>query len=408
MYAVPEKKLAFLFPLLVLMPSSYTGVRAIYLFELLLVLAFLIGICTKNLKINKNIFIGLFIAFSGNIFISALQIFAYDQIISLSILRVALLILLIIYLKKRYMLSPLSIRHGVVVAICLATTLGYAQIFDNLIFGGGASVSELVAKLFPYRGEISERGLNITDGLQLKTNSVLSPTSIVDGQTILAGNFFAVGAIIMLFWKKHFLFMAVALIAILSFSRGSWLMLGVGFLFWLISVKSAFSLIVLVKYSIGVVLVSLIMPYTVFWDYLNFRIMNTLFVFGFVQEASGNPVDPRTTHVWPQFISKMNEIGMHAWVIGGNVNVPTDSGILLFFREAGFFGLLITILIFSYSYLLSGKDRLVLCLILMITAGSVVNPVLQGYRLIFLFGVVVLVQSIMYLSNKGQISGKSI
>lgn len=407
MNAISEKKLAFLLPLLVLVPGFYIGVRTIFLFELVIMLVFLISLGGNNLKVNKKFFSVSFIIVSVSLLISALQVLVYGQLLSLSILRIAVLLLLVIYLSKGYSLSPLSIQHGVVVAIFLATALAYAQILDNSLLGGTLSVSEIVGKLYPYRGELSERGLNITGGLQLKTNSVFSPTSIVDGHTILAGNFFAVGAIVMLFWKKPFLFSAAALIAILTFSRGSWLMLGIGLIFWLSTVKWTVRPIVLVKYSIGLIISFLFIRYSIFWDYLSFRIMNTLYVFALVQEASGNPVDPRTTHVWPEFFSKMNEIGIHAWVIGGNVGVPTDSGILLFFRESGFLGLLTAILVFFYGYLISGKDRLVLCLILMISIGSVFNPVVQGHRLVFLFGVVVLVQSIFYLSNKGRVFWKS-
>lgn len=406
MNVILERKLAFLLPLLVLIPGFYTGVRTIFLFELLLGLTFFISLANK-LKLNAKFFSVGFFILSVSILITAFQVMVYGYILSLSILRIAILLLLIYFLSKRYILCPLSIRHGLIVAIFFATGLAYVQMVDNVMFGGAVSISDLVAKLFPYRGELDERGLDITGGLQLKTNSVFSPTSIVDGHTILAGNFFAVAAIIMLFWKKPFLFFATALIAILTFSRGSWLMLGVGFMYWLITVKWTVRPIVFAKYLIWLLSCVLFVRYSIFWEYLNFRILNTLYVFGLAHETSGNPVDPRTTYVWPQFISKMNEIGIHSWIIGGNVGVPTDSGIFLFFGEAGLFGFLIAFLIFFYGYLLSGKDRLVLCLILMILIGSVVNPVLQGYRLIFLFGVVVLVKSIMYQSDNGRAAWKT-
>jgi len=372
------------------------------------VLSFFTSIAGNNQKINRKFFTLSVFVVGVSLSIAALQVMVYGKVHSLSNLRIITLLLLVFYLSKRYVLCPFSIQHGVVLAIFLATGLAYVQILDNLLFGGALSVSKIVGMFYPYRGELTERGLDITGGAPIKTNSVLSPTSILEGHTILAGNFFAVGAIIMLFWKKPFLFFATALIAILTFSRGSWLMLGVGFMFWLITVRWTVRPIVFAKYLIGFVSCFLFVRYSTFWDYLSFRIMNTLFVFGLVQEASGNPIDPRTEISFPQFISKMNEIGIHAWVIGGNVGVPTDSGILLFFREAGFFGMLITILVFLHGYFLSGKDKLVLCLILMIAVGSVWNPVLQGYRLIFLFALIVLVQSLMYLINKSQISGKSI
>lgn len=386
-------------PFAILLPGYDYGPRTFFFFEIFLLSASFFLIIFKSGKIEKKTF-NVFLLISFLILFAIIfQIYFYGGIQSLSILRVSALLLSVFFLAVSTSGSSLKIKKNTVLVMIIAAAIAYAQLIDNTLFGGGLNVSELVAKLYPYRGELSDRGLSITDGLSLKTNSAFSPTSIVDGHTILAGNFFAIISVISFFWRKPYLAVAAALITVLTFSRGSWGMLFIGVSFWILTIKWKVSLVSAVKYAIGLLLAVTLLLNTHFWQYLVFRINNTLFAFGLTDMAVGNPIDPRTTRVWPEFIRAMNDIGAYSWIIGGNLSVPTDSGLLLIFRESGVLGFAVIVLLFLYGYLVSGRDRLVLCLIFMIAAGSIVNPVIQGHRLLFLFGLVVLVQSRMHLES---------
>lgn len=392
-------KASFFLPLLVLFPAYQSGIRLIYIFEVVLAIFFLNSLLKKKYVISQEVFNAALIILIGLVITAWLQTFVYGHVLSLSLLRFSVLFLMVFYWSKTFITNKSEIQNGVILAIILATLLAYAQVIDQRIFSGAFFVSDIVAKFYPYNGELSERNLNITGGLQLKTNSVFSPTSIVDGQAILAGNFFAISSVIMLFWRRPLLFVASALLTVLIFSRGSWLMLCVGVSYWVLTVEWKISLRELIKYLSGVLLAVGLIRYSIFWDYLGGRIANTLFVFGISDQEVGSSIDPRTDIVWPRFISAMNDIGLHSWIIGADLSLPTDSGFLFIFRESGIFGLLIVCTLFWYGYILSGKDRLVLALILMVAAGSMVNPVIQGHRLLYLFSLIVLVQSMAHRSQ---------
>lgn len=387
-------------PFAVLLPGYEYGQRTFFFFEIFLLSASFFLIISLAGKIEKRY--SVFFLLTGVLISFAIifQIYFYGGIQSLSTLRVSVLLLSVFFVAISTSGSSLKIKNNTVLVMIIAAAIAYAQVIDNTLFGGGLNVSQIVAKLYPYRGELSDRSLSITDGLSLKTNSAFSPTSIVDGHTILAGNFFAIISVIAFFWRKPYLAIAAALITVLTFSRGSWGMLFIGVSFWILTIKWKINLVSAVKYATGLLIAVTLFINTHFWQYLVFRTNNTLFALGFTDMAVGNPIDPRTTRVWPEFIRAMNDIGAYSWIIGGNLSIPTDSGFLLVLREQGVLGFAVIASLLLYGYLVSGRDRLVLCLIFMIVAGSIVNPVIQGHRLLFLFGLVVLVQSRMHLESR--------
>jgi hypothetical protein len=395
------RKLSRFSPLLILLPSFAFGSRSIYFFEFVPLFAIaLLGIMGKA-RVRWLPFLYLIVLLVLITVMSIGQILLYGGVQSWAILRILNLVILFLVFSSLYS-NVKELQGMVVLAISVAVGVAYLQMIDNFAFQGILRINEIVAFLYPYRGDLGERGLAITGGLSLKTNSVLSPTSIGAGHTIIAGNLFAVMAITLLFWQRLFLFSLCSLLTFVTFSRGSWLFLLIGiviFVFFILKEMKKSSMKNILKILFVFLGAGLVLYLSPFYQYAIFRIENTLFVFGLIDSAVGNQIDPRTSVVWPDFIDAMNAIGYFAWLFGSDLNIPTDSGWLLIFRDNGLIGFVAFILLLGGLYLGAQKDRLVTALLIAFIIASIVNPVHQGYQLLFLVVIVAVIQRARHLTN---------
>lgn len=390
-------------PLLLLVPPLTLGPRSFYAFEFLPAIFAIMPLFAFRIRTSAAGFCFVLCLLFFALLTMLLQVVLLGTTEALVFFRLLNLVLLFLI-----MLSTLENTERIVrvaaFSFSVAVALAYGQILDWQIFSGGLGINRLVATLYPYTGTLDERGLGITGGLSLKTNSALSPTSIGSGHTIIAGNLFAVISIALLYWRKPFLFSMTALVTVLTFSRGSWLILFIGVVLVLMGSSGnhypRVNLKTSVQLLVGSIFGALTLYLSPFWDYMVFRVQNTLGVFGFITNYRGTLYDPRTTEVWPTFIEQMNEIGFIAWAVGSNLTIPTDSGILLVFRESGGLGFFFFLALGIGLYVSTRRDRLVRALLLALLVGSVFNPVHQGYQLIFVVIFVSAIQGVNYFRQR--------
>lgn len=390
-------------PLLLIVPALTIGPRSLYAFELLpAVLAVLLLLSRKTrTTAARFLFIWFLLAFS--LLATLSQVVLLGDIRAMAFFRLLNLAILFIMMVS-ILENDARIKRVAAFSFSAAIVFAYGQIVDGQFFSNSLGINRLVATLYPYTGALDDKSMNITGGLLLKTNSAFSPTSIGAGHTIIAGNLFAVMAITLLHWRKPYFFALSALVTIVTFSRGSWLILLVGVL--LVALHTArdgnpiMRAKTMAQFLVGGAFVGLALYLGPFRDYMMFRVLNTLGVFGFVDNFEGTAYDPRTSEIWPRFIEQMNEVGFHAWVVGSKLTIPTDSGILLIFRESGGLGALFFLVLGVGLYIATRRDHLVGALLLSLLVGSVFNPVQQGYQLIFVVIFVAAIQSVCNVRRK--------
>ena len=363
------------------LPAVAVGIRAVYFFELYLLVVFsLILVSSRVLKIS---YFRIGVVFSALIFILCIPFFQsvlWGNVHSLSILRFFILVTPILFYS--YFKGFIAFeRHASIFAIIISL-IGIFQFVDGFILQNFFKFNNLVGTLWPYVGILDESSLDKVGGAQIKSGSLFRATSIMDGHPILFGDLTALLSVFFLFWRRYIPFMFLAVATLLTFSRGSWLMLVVAiFLFFLFGKKDRnfYFMISIFIASLTLLIMKNELVYRAFY----FRVVNTLYSFGLSDVEVGRSNDPRTSEIWPAFIDEMNNIPL-SYIFGYNLNMPTDSGYLAILRESGVWGLVFYVSISLFTIFLSRFDKLVLSFFIVLSVGMIFHPITQGYKIVYI------------------------
>lgn len=368
-----------------MVPSLELAGRSVYLFDLFfpfIALLFLAGV----VRLKSNTIQFVFLVACICLLVLTLQTIIWGTVHSSSIVRFSAIALLIPMLKDFFCFNDFKIYMTKFLAII--SVLGIFQFFDGYLFGNLFGINSLLSTLYPYAGDLSESALMKSDGSQLKSGSFSRATSIADGHPIIFGDLVASLSILLLFWKRYLVYRLSAFAVILTFSRGSWLMLVVGFLvFFLIEFRHLGFRLYLSVFFFLCIASFFVINIEAIHDAFYFRLMNTFYTFGFSDVAVGRSDDPRTAIIWPNFFSAMNAVGWKSYLSGYNIGLPTDSGHFAILRESGVVGYIVFLLFSIYSIFLSRFDKRIVSMLLVIFIGMVFHPVHQGYKIVFLTAI---------------------
>ena len=380
----------------VLFPVFVLGGRYVYFFEIVL-LSIIIGLVFfGQLRFKITIFIYLL---SLLFFFAVIAFFfnaVYNSTSGLWSWRFILIFSGLSLILNNF--NYIDIRQGVKNVVLIVSIVGIIQTVDGFLLDHMFGMNQFLSEFYPYPGEQSEKVLSKTGGFNLATNAMFQITSLIDGHTILAGNFLAVGSVAMFYWRSKKAFYLTFFATLLTFSRGSWLLMFVGLAsVWASNVnfKNMFRFFNFHTLS-NLLLISLVLSTfllsTPFGEIVFARIINTLEAFNFIENVSNAPSDPRTTYIWPHFFDQMASNGISAWLIGIPGGFPVDSGHFHIIKTTGLLGwLLLSVFVISV-FIYSARSKLVFSIIFAITVAMIFNPVHQGLRLLALLAFIVVAE----------------
>lgn len=365
-----------------MVPSIDLAGKSIYIFDLFFPMIIFYLFLTKARVKDDTIYLSATVLFIG-VSVASLQLILWGHIHSSSVIRFSFIALLIPLLKDIFPFY--NFKNFLSLFLISISLLGILQFIDGFLLNGLFKVNKLVSSLYPYAGDLSESNLTKTSGNYIKSGSFNRATSIADGHPIIFGDLVATLSIFLLFWRKYTAYIISAIAVVLTFSRGSWLMLAVGFIAFIIIEfrKIGFKFYVALIFTLLSSLLIVLSNDSVY-NALQFRVINTLYTFGLSDLSVGRANDPRTDIVWPNFFSAMNEVGWTSYLVGYDVGLPTDSGHFAILRESGILGYLVFSLVSIYSIIKSRFDRSILSILLIIFFGMIFHPIQQGYKTVFL------------------------
>ena len=387
------KNLHNYFPLLLLLPALPIAGRLIYFFEIFVFAYLLIYFLNANInKISQRHLLVCFGLFGLLLLINFYQVIYFNTSLNTSFIRVGLLLLCaLIFSNSNAAISEKSLLF----VIAFASILAIAQSIEGRFFGPGP-INTFISFFYPYNGDVGFSVITKTQGLNLATNGVFNATSIVDGHTILAGNFLAICAIYTLFRKKYALTAITALAVIMTFSRGSWIIMLTGFSIWsILNFKKFFSPKLMFSLFL-IILIFLFIPENNLFNAINLRVVDTLIIFGLIEGISEGGIDPRRDIVWPRFFEHVNSTGISGWLFGSGFEGPVDSGYFLILKEFGLIGLILVIFFGFYFVWSVKKSTIFFVIFLSISIAMVVNPVQQGMKLIFLIYCIYIIETLRF------------
>jgi len=371
-------------PILITIPGFLLYNRTFYIFELFV---FIVLLCllfdSSRIHSNKSAFLLFMLMNLYSAFVFVLQISLGFTSPSLSFLRISLLFAPVILYPSLVSSSYTKFFSAYEAFVVFASSLAVFQFVDSYLLSGSLSIQHVIAFLYPYQGYLDSNALELSKGAQVAVNSYGSATSIADGHSILLGDLLAICALPLLWEKRWPSYFLTVLATLVTFSRASWLMLLIGsFLITRISFKR---LPMIILFSIA--LIAVILSYPPLRDAFAFRILNSLYVFGFSDQAVGYSVDPRTAQVWPDFFASFKSTDLLGFLIGIDYQGPVDSGFFSVFNSFGLIGLLLFLSLVLYPLFLYPKDPLIFSMSLAFVVGMVFHPLDQGLRLMFAFFV---------------------
>lgn len=394
LFLMVDRKSTIFLKILVLLTlfSPYVKVagRSVYLFDFFLIALVIFSFIFLSFSVRRNDFIYFLFAISFSVLILFFQAVFWGEVPGIYLVRLFFYFSFYIFLKDFVATADKrSVIEFVSRCVAIVSLLGIFQVVDHYAFSGSLGIAKFTSVLYPYPGELAIRSQELSNGLQLKVGSFFNATSSFDGHSILLGDFLSISLGFLLYYRKYFALGLTTLCLILTMSRGAWAM---GFLSLVVfsftgftrrNVKSS-----LILASIAVFIFISLISIEVVREYLLFRVNNTLYTFGIIEDQVGRAEDPRTAMVWPRLINTLSELGWGAYLIGAPISFSADSGYLTILRDSGFLGLLI-ILSFPLYILASKVDRKAMLRVLIVIAvGMIVHPVFQGIRTV-LFSVII-------------------
>jgi hypothetical protein len=383
----PKSKYSNVLVLSLVFPALALGARSIYFFELFwLFLIFYLS--AKGFKSNKNsnlIFVLMLICGSLILFFQLL-FWGYPH--GTSILRVLFNLSPIFFLNNVFKSNSLYRKFDLI--ILFTSLLAIFQFIDGYLLKNLLGVNNFIGVLYPYAGGLDDAELELSGGANIAVSSYNSATSVADGHSILLGDLLAVFSIIPLVRGKYFLYFLSFLATLITFSRGSWLMFGIGFICYVFLYRRQISSVFYLKtFSVILLLIIPVVLIQPIYEAFFFRIANTLFAFGLIDLDIGSQFDGRTAIVWPMFFSEFNKNGFIAYLFGYNYIGPTDSGFLLILRDLGLMGFLFYLLFFIWTTYKSKFDNVVILLNIVLITGLFFHPITQGNRLLFGYSILI-------------------
>ena len=374
--------LSTLLVLIFFSPSFNLGVRAFYIFEVVIPVFLLMFI--KKLEIGRKDLFLFFAMMASLFFLFLLQYFLYGKIDSLANIRIFYYFLLfLLFSNLRFSIkSQISLFANCVLII---SVVGILQNFDGLVLGNSLGVNKVVAFLYPYKGVLDENSLNKVGGLMLKMGSGFRATSTLDGHPILFGDFIAICSVPLLFFKRYKIYLIATLACILTFSRGSWLMLMLGVILYVFLERKSISIKVYIYAFTFLIVTSLILiSIDSLRDAFFYRIYGTLYSFGLVEYSLDFTAvdDPRTSMVWPRFFEALEQLGISGYLAGIPYNLDTDSGYLSMIKDGGVINLFIMLFLFiplTMSNIHSKQNNVILFMVLLV---MIFHPLFLSYKTI--------------------------
>ncbi|WP_226609109.1 hypothetical protein [Marinobacter nauticus] len=383
--------LKVLFFLCLFSPYVKVAGRSVYLFDFLLIA--LVGFASMGyLAIRRRDLAYVFFAFSFSVFVIFVQSVLWGEVPGTYLVRLFFYFSIFFIIRELFRTADrLALIRFASNCVAFVALLGIFQVIDHYLFSGALGVTRLTSVLYPYPGELAMRSQELSNGLQLKVGSFFNATSSFDGHSILLGDFLAISLGFLLYFRKYFQLSITILCLLLTMSRGAWAMGLISiFVFSFVgftksNVKSSIWL-----FLIGALLLVGLLSIEVVREYMFFRVNNTLFTFGLVDEQVGRADDPRTSIVWPRLINSLSDLGWVAYLFGAPLNFSADSGYLTILRDSGISGFVL-IGSFPMYILASSIDRkAVIRVLLVVAAGMIVHPVFQGIRTV-LFCILIFV-----------------
>lgn len=365
--------------------------RSIYLFDIMLVALAIFGSVSFNHAIRRLDLFYLLAMFCFAFFIIFLQTVFWGESPGIYLFRLFFYFSFFLLLRNLVLTADRSaVIEFVSRCIAVVSLVGIFQVVDHYGFSGSLGVAKLTSVLYPYPGELAGRGQELSNGLQLKVGSFFNATSTFDGHSILLGDFLSIAIGFLFYYRKYVALSFAVLCLILTMSRGAWLMGVISLaVFGFAGVKKNNLKTYLNLLLIAVIIIICLMSIDVIKDYFLFRVNNTLYAFGIIDEQVGRSEDPRTAVVWPRLISTLSDLGWPAYMVGAPIDFSADSGYLTILRDSGFAGLVL-IASFPFYVLALRIDRKAACrILLVVSVGMIVHPVFQGIRTV-LFCVLML------------------
>ncbi len=386
--------------LIAFIPVLKIGSRSFYLFELIIIGSFII-LFYKKTK-NDYLIIYLFI-FSLILLTSFIQVTTFYSLFNTSYYRYFIYLFaslpLMYFINDRDEIISFTLKIILIVAI-----IGIVQTVDGIMFGQSLKINQILGSLYPYQGEMASALYERNHELMLKVGGSFRSTSTIDGQPILLGDFLAVLSIFFLYNKWYKAYFIIAIAVILTLSRGSWLILFCGFLFYFLLEVKLYKIKIIFKFLFSLIFMLLIL-YLIAPDFLErtiiWRLEGSLATFELIDSVE-RVRDPRTENVWPIFFDNLNSYGVLAYLIGMPTIIYTDSMWFDILKNGGLIGILIYFLFFSYLiFLTRGINRKIMInLSLILAIGFIVHPVFQSLRMIALLSLFIAIYVFMNKKEK--------
>lgn len=366
--------------LLVLAPAIPFAGRYLYSFEIFLIAPVLL-VLLKSIRLDKLTLSFLVSLFAISFIAVYVQGLLWGAVISGSLSR---FVLLCYPLALWSYINNDNFDKAFNVVAWYTSLLAISQFIDGYLLSSYFSVNALVGLLYPYAGELSERSLGLSNGVQISVSSFNSATSIADGQSILLGDFLSIILVYSLYKRSYMASFFVFFALLITFSRGSWLMGCVGILgiFLVSSRREKASIAKIVGLSSVVLYVALTLNESIYYAFF-YRVMNTLAVFDLSAIQVGTEVDPRTAVVWPNFLAGLSDAGFGGAFVGFPYDGPTDSGFLAIIRESGIIGLFVFFLLAMFIVFRTRFDPISLVMLAVLFVGMIFHPIQQGSRTVF-------------------------
>jgi hypothetical protein len=381
---------AFVF-LIVFSPAIVLGPRSIYLFEIVLI-AYLGMSLLINKTVKKDFFV-FYMFLTITFVILLIQFLLYGQLMALEFLRLSLTFSVLFIINLDSIDFDKVIRFTMTMAL-FAALIGIVQTMDGLIFSNAIGVNKILSAVYPYPGELVESALNKAGGLQLKTSSGHSATSVFDGHPILFSDFLVLATVLFVYYKRYLGLSVVLLALICTFTRGAWIATLFTILYHLfLQAKHTSKRDYLFFLSLIFILGLIVYSIESLRGYFEFRVLNTLAAFDLIEGYDiGRSYDPRTETVWPNFFAVLSKNGVSAYLWGVPTRLPTDSGYLTIIQNEGVVGLLLLIgfLMYIYTFKIAHKS-IALLLLVSLSVVFVVHPVFQGYKSLYFFVFLLLI-----------------
>lgn len=323
-----------------------------------------------------------------------------------------------------YKISIISIYYCVLVV----GLIGILQVAEFRGYIPSIGLNNMLSNIYPYHGMLSEETLKKTQGFFLKMSGIGRATSTFDGHPILLGDYLAVSMILILPLIKKFTNVIIYIVPImalfLSLSRGSIIAYIIGFVTYFLltflfakNIKNKMYLLylffrIIFFLAIGVLIIGQFTPLLQsFFDRIESSKMTALGI---------GVSEGRTTKVWPNAISALNDIGLYGWLFGlSNYAFSTDSQYLWLLVNIGLLGVIIFLSLHFYLIVLGRRYMLqnikiecqdtkfgcsFIAAIILLLIVYIVHPALQGDRLLS----TIIILSILMDSDINNIIKKSL